>query len=137
MKKRIDEIVVGDRVRQDVGELTLLKQSIKRVGLINPIVINENNELLAGYRRLQACKEIGMEEIEVKVVRMEDDRLRELDWEYHENIGRKDLTAEDKRVYFEERDRLLNPPKINRFTAWLKKVWQKIAGLFAKLKRPR
>ena len=40
---KIEEIIVGTRVRQEAGELTLLKQSIKTVGLVNPIVVNEKN----------------------------------------------------------------------------------------------
>ena len=135
MKMKIEEIIVGARVRQEAGELTLLKQSIKTVGLINPIVVNEKNELLTGFRRLQACKELGMAEVEVKAIKMEGDEILELDWEYHENIGRSDLTPEDKQIYFEERDKLLNPPRTGGFFAWIKSLWGKILSLFKGTKK--
>jgi ParB family transcriptional regulator, chromosome partitioning protein len=130
VKIDIDNIIVGDRVRQDAGDLTVLKQSIKAVGLINPIVINEYNELLTGFRRLQACKELGLSDVEVKILKMEGDKILELDWEYHENLGRKDLNAEDKQSYFEERDKLLNPPQTNRIVRWIKALWNKVLSLF-------
>ncbi len=66
MKVKIKDIVVKDRARKDVGNLEKLKESIKRVGLINPICITkEDYRLIAGGRRLQACTELQMEEIEV------------------------------------------------------------------------
>lgn len=45
-----------------------LKKSIEKVGLINPITINTENELLAGARRFQAMMELGWQESSVHVV---------------------------------------------------------------------
>ncbi len=45
-----------------------LKKSIESIGLINPLTINNNNELLAGARRFQAITELGWKEVEVHVV---------------------------------------------------------------------
>jgi ParB family chromosome partitioning protein len=58
MKKAISEIVVeeGARIRKDVGDIAALEKSIANVGLLNPVVIDENNRLVAGYRRLAACR---------------------------------------------------------------------------------
>ena len=130
MKLKISEIIAGERVRKETGDLSLLKQSIKTVGLINPVVVNESNELLAGFRRLQACKELELEEINVTVVSMQGDKIKMLDWEYHENIGRKDLSTEDKQVYFDERERLLTPPPAPGFWDRLKELWRKFLMLF-------
>jgi len=33
-----------------------LKESLRMYGLLNPITLNDNNELIAGERRLQAAK---------------------------------------------------------------------------------
>jgi len=49
-------------------EVDTLKRSIDSVGLINPITINKENELLAGSRRFQAISELGWAEVEVHVV---------------------------------------------------------------------
>lgn len=130
MKLKISEIIVGERVRKEAGDLALLKQSIKTIGLINPVVVNEKNELLAGFRRLQACKELELEEIDVNVVSMQGDKVKMLDWEYHENIGRKDLSTEDKQIYFDERERLLTPPPAPGFWGRMKELWHKFLALF-------
>ncbi|MGH1427866.1 MAG: ParB/RepB/Spo0J family partition protein [Arenicella sp.] len=45
-----------------------LKKSIESIGLINPLTVNKNNELLAGSRRFQAITELGWKEVEVHVV---------------------------------------------------------------------
>jgi ParB family chromosome partitioning protein len=56
----IDEIVVGDRYRKELGDLEPLKQSISEIGLLHPVVIDGERRLLVGGRRLEACKQLGM-----------------------------------------------------------------------------
>lgn len=109
----------------DEGELNALSKSIEQIGLIQPIVISEDYELLSGYRRLHACKMIGWDTIEVKIVKIGDDPVKRLDWEYHENIGRKDLTGEEQQAYSTKRQSLLNPEP--------KSFWAKVKDFFARL----
>ena len=66
---KISDIKIGKRFRKDMGDLTSLKNSIKELGLLQPIVIDENNNLIAGFRRLQACKELGKIDIDVKIIK--------------------------------------------------------------------
>lgn len=56
----IHQIVVVDRYRKDLGDLEPLKQSITEIGLLHPVVIDGDNRLLVGGRRLEACKQLGM-----------------------------------------------------------------------------
>jgi len=91
-KVKIDKIKIGERHRSDMGNLEALKDSIKELGLLHPPVVNENNELVAGYRRIKACKELGWEEIPVNVVPIKDIVRGEFD----ENEVRKDFTAREK-----------------------------------------
>lgn len=49
-------------------DVTALMKSIDSVGLIHPVTVNSENELLAGARRYQAVKELGWDEIPVQVV---------------------------------------------------------------------
>ena len=63
MKVKIDDIHVKERLRAQPGDLSVLKESIKQVGLIQPLIINEKNELLCGHRRLLACKELNWDEV--------------------------------------------------------------------------
>ncbi len=122
MKVQIEDILIQDRIRQDVGDLSELISSIKAIGLIHPIVLNEKYELLTGYRRLQACKLLGWETVDCTVVNTTGDTLQELDYEYHENIGRKSLSEADRLAYDTKREQLLNPPKPS--------FWEKIKGFF-------
>ena len=49
-------------------DVDTLKNSIESIGLINPLTINKENELLAGSRRFQAITELGWAEVDVHVV---------------------------------------------------------------------
>jgi len=66
LKFPITSIIVKDRARKDFGDLSELKSSISRRGLINPICIDDQNQLIAGERRLRCHVELGLLEIEVK-----------------------------------------------------------------------
>lgn len=99
----MEEIKVKDRVRSASTEtIQELKASIESHGLINPVTINQNNELIAGERRYHACQELGHETI--KANRRETvDEDHELILEIQENVERKDLTFSEK---MEAADRL-------------------------------
>ena len=74
MKLRISEIKIGQRFRKDLGDIDSLAESIKEIGLLHPPVVNERNELVAGYRRLEACKLLGWREIPVRKMHFRGDR---------------------------------------------------------------
>ncbi len=67
MKMRLAEIKNTDPMR-DHGSIEDLKRSIAEVGLLNPLTINQDFELLAGRRRYQAVIELGWTEVECRVV---------------------------------------------------------------------
>jgi len=56
-----------DRRKVDAGKVSELAESIKTVGLINPITVTADKELVAGAHRLEACKSLGWSEIECLV----------------------------------------------------------------------
>lgn len=86
--------VAPDRHRQDAGDITGLKVSINTRGLINPIVIEPDGKLIAGFRRLSAVKELGWDQVQVQFRPELSDEEREL-LEYDENAHRKDLTWQE------------------------------------------
>lgn len=95
MNLKISEIHIGQRVRDDYGDMESLASSIKKHGLLHPIVVDSGRNLIAGCRRLLACERIGMKEIEAKVLdNISEKELRVLELE--ENIRRKDLTELEK-----------------------------------------
>lgn len=64
----INDIKLNSEYLRTQTDVDTLKSSIENVGLINPLTINKDNELLAGARRYQALKELGMTDIPVHVV---------------------------------------------------------------------
>lgn len=83
----IDKIIVGRRHRRDLGNLDGLKASIQDLGLLQPVVITSKGELIAGRRRLEACKALGWKTIPIHVVSLKEIARGEHD----ENVHRKDF----------------------------------------------
>ena len=89
-------------LRLDTDVEKLIK-SIETVGLINPLVINEKNELIAGGRRYTALKAMGR--TEVPVSRVEKTELEQELISIDENLVRKDLgKVEMERLLLRGRD---------------------------------
>src|SRR6267154_4518887 len=84
---RIDQIQVGYRYRKDLGDLRSLAGSIAEVGLLHPVVVTPDGRLIAGQRRLEACRLLGWTDIPVTVI----DLYQAARGEAHENFVRKDL----------------------------------------------
>jgi len=69
-KVNISDIIINkdNRRKSDKDKVKQLAESIKQIGLLNPITMNNNNELLAGLHRLEACKSLGMTKIEANLI---------------------------------------------------------------------
>jgi len=94
----IDKIIVKDRIRKDFGDIQELAEDIKLNGLINPPVVNKEYELLAGERRLKACKALGWNQIEVRMMDTRDAE-HELNVEISENENRKEFSKSERVDY--------------------------------------
>ena len=90
-KVPIKDVKVGQRVRKEYGDLEALANSIGRHGQLQPIVLTDDNLLVAGERRLEAVKLIGQDTIDA-VFRAELDATQLKELELEENIRRKDFT---------------------------------------------
>lgn len=93
----INSIVVDrpDRQRKELTGIDELAESIHRRGLIHPPVITAEHKLVAGERRLTACKKLGWTSIAVQFT----DDLSEYELqsiELEENIKRVDLPWQDQ-----------------------------------------
>jgi hypothetical protein len=89
---KIADIKIGNRVRRDPGDIESLAKSIQQVGLLHPVVVNSNNELVSGYRRIEACKKLGWDEIPHTTGKSLDDITLKLNAEADENVQRKNLS---------------------------------------------
>ena len=90
----ISDIRFGKRLREEMGDLYELAASIDRLGLLHPIVVDRDFRLVAGARRLKACKILGHEKIPTRDFGdlTRDERL---EIELEENTQRKDLTPHE------------------------------------------
>jgi len=67
-QRQIADILIIDRARTDVGDITGLAKSIEMVGQLNPILIDSNNKLIDGLNRLKAIESLDRTTIEVRIV---------------------------------------------------------------------
>lgn len=80
------------RTHFDVEEIAELAQSIEKEGLLQPILVrkvDDGYQIIAGERRWQACKKLGMKTVPIRVKDVEGDKALEL--ALIENIQRSDL----------------------------------------------
>lgn len=94
----LESVVVNrdERQRRELMDIEVLADSIRRLGLIHPIVVTRDElELVAGERRLAACTRLGWLSIAVQYVdELEPAKLRAIELE--ENIKRQDITWQDQ-----------------------------------------
>ncbi len=131
MRMQVHDIIIRNRIRKNLGDISALMESMRKYGLLNPIMINTENELIAGHRRLESARRLGWDTIEVMVLEKEDE-LGKLELEIEENVQRKNLTPEELAGAYDRMERLRNP-------GFLKKLLRKIRGalhnIFKKLRR--
>lgn len=95
-----DIIVTEDRYRKEMGDIEALADSIKQHGQLYPILLTEDNKLIAGERRVRACKHLKLTHIEAiyrKYTEI-DNRIVEI----IENQDRKSFTWQEEVMATEE-----------------------------------
>jgi ParB family chromosome partitioning protein len=113
---KISEIVVNERFRKiDINKVKELSESINEVGLLCPVLVSKRNVLIAGNHRIEACKLLGMTEIETKTIDATDliIELAEID----ENLIRNELHYIDRGNHLTRRKEIyevLHPETIAR-----------------------
>ena len=125
MQIEITKIIIRNRVRKTLGDLSSLMESIRRHGLMNPVVINSRNELIAGHRRTEAARRLGWTQIEVRIVDG-DDEAELVEMEIEENTQRKNLTSDEIADAYLRLDRLRNP-------GFFARIWRAIVAFFRRL----
>lgn len=86
---QISKIIIGERRNTNPEKVRELAESIKSIGLINPITLDSQCKLLAGGHRLEAFKLLGYKEIDSIIIKANslNSELIEID----ENLIRNEL----------------------------------------------
>src|SRR6516165_8221559 len=100
--RRADEIEVApgrfrDVIDKDTAGWRIFVESVKVLGILQPITVNTRNQLKLGWRRLEAAREAGLEFVPVDVRDdLEDERAARVA-EATENAQRESLSP--KQLY--------------------------------------
>ena len=88
----IDKIKVDKhgRFRKDLGDIADLVESVRTIGLLHPIVVDSQRNLIAGERRLAACKRLGWPNVPARTIDLDEGQL--LRAQQDENTVRKNFT---------------------------------------------
>jgi len=89
------QIKVGARYRKNLGSLDDLAESIRHIGLIQPLIVDADGNLIAGHRRLAACQLIGMDDVPAFVATGLQDAALRIQAERDENTCRKNMTPSE------------------------------------------
>jgi DNA modification methylase len=95
MEIKLEEIIVGARFRTTFENIDKLAESINKMGLIEPIVIDENKNLIAGERRYKAHQLLKKATIECKYMK-DLNELEKKEIELEENIMREQFTWQEE-----------------------------------------
>lgn len=122
MRVKIAEIKISKRVRQDLGDMESLKKSLRRHGLLQPILVTNKNQLVSGFRRLNAARDLGWDEIDAIVIEPKSE-LEQIEMEMEENLIRKEFTSEEMISGFKRKKKLTNPNIFRRIWNFIKRLF--------------
>ena len=86
---QISEIKTNNKYLRLDSDVEQLKKSIETVGIINPLILNQDNILIAGGRRFSAMQELGWEK--VPFIKIDKPELEQELISIDENLIRQDL----------------------------------------------
>lgn len=91
--------------RREHGDIKPLADSIREVGLLNPLTVNQDGRLLAGRRRLEAVRQLGWATVPVRVLQS-DSPVFDFKVALEENLKRKNLSDVEVAEALKEYQRL-------------------------------
>ena len=105
MKIKLSKIK-DTKPKRNHGDIKSLAESIKKEGLLQPLVINQNNELICGRRRFEAVKSLNWEDVNIYKINTNGD-IDKFSKAIAENIMRLDLSWQEEVKAKEELDQLM------------------------------
>mgnify|MGYP001398877604 CR=1 FL=1 len=115
--------LLPNRYRQDMGNLETLMESIKAVGLFNPITVTEDYTLIAGERRYQAHVKLGLTSIHATIQSIDETAAKII--EILENMERKSFTWQEEVLAMEDLHMMM---KASKGEKWSERATAKESG---------
>lgn len=131
----ISNITIGDRDREEFGDVIGLAKSIRDEGLYNPILVDKDLNLIAGFRRIEAYKLLKKNEIEARLfdelsayerrrVFVEEEILHKKNLTWQEDIK---LKQELHALYLKDHEHM--PRKVREKKPWSQKSTAEVLGI--------
>jgi ParB family chromosome partitioning protein len=99
LKLKVSDVKVDSRLRVDNGDVSSLAMSFEKLGQIQPIAVDKNLQLVAGFRRLSAAKLLEWQEIEGFIIGEDDeDTILQTVREFEENEERQGFSWQENVV---------------------------------------
>ncbi len=119
-----DQVQINrERFRDATGDMKGLAESLEKFGQLQPVIVDDNYELIDGFRRLTAIRSLGWDLVTiVKKDSIPELLARELELEV--NIRREDMTWQEKARALSELDRLKRAQDPN----WTQQATVALAG---------
>jgi ParB family chromosome partitioning protein len=98
---QINEPELPMRIKTSDSKIDVLVDSIKRIGLINPLTVSKSGDrynLIAGFRRYLALQQLGTKVVSVMIIPADNDLI--LSVMTAENYEREDVNIIDESIYF-------------------------------------
>lgn len=90
-----ESIHIGERYRKDYGDLSELALSVREKGILQPVTLDQDLNLLAGGRRMRVAELLALDVVPA-LIRETHGEADALEVELVENIHRKDLTWQER-----------------------------------------
>jgi len=110
----VDNIYVGRRLRGvNESKMREYMKSMKATGLLHPIVVDSNRNLVVGMHRLEAAKKLGWKTISARVVEIENPHQAIL-MEAEENLQTSELSILELAIHVTAKDDALRAMGMRR-----------------------
>jgi ParB family chromosome partitioning protein len=123
MQIRVEDIKVKKRIRRDLGDVGPLMESMKKYGILCPLIVNKSCELIAGRRRLEAARLLGWQTVTVTILDR-DDSVEKLEMEIDENVLRKDFTTDELADGYTNLEKARKPSLFRRIWLAIKRFFR-------------
>jgi ParB/RepB/Spo0J family partition protein len=80
----------------DKTDLSSLVGSIDQNGLLEPIVVTKTGTIISGHRRFAAVKELGWEDVDVRIVDVENEVIALIEHNRYRTKSEKDVLRESR-----------------------------------------